>query len=32
MKNYEDSARPFWTKNLWGEKVGDYLYISLAFE
>ena len=28
MKNYEDIARPFWTKNLWGEKVGDYSYIK----
>lgn len=28
MKNYADSARPFWTKNLWGEKVGDYSYIK----
>ena len=28
MKNYENIARPFWTKNLWGEKVGDYSYIK----
>ena len=28
MKNYENSARPFWTQNLWGEKVGDYSYIK----
>ena len=28
MKKYEDSARPFWTKNYWGDKVGDYAYIK----
>lgn len=28
MKNYEDDARPFWTKNSWGDKVGDYSYIK----
>ena len=28
MKSYEDSARPFWTKNFWGDKVGDYSYIK----
>ena len=28
MKNYENSARPFWIQNLWGEKVGDYSYIK----
>lgn len=28
MKNYEDSAIPFWTKNSRGDKVGDYSYIK----
>ena len=28
MKNYEDSARPFWTTNYRGDKVGDYAYIK----
>ena len=28
MQNYEDSARPFWIKNLRGNIVGDYLYIK----
>lgn len=28
MKNYEDSARPFWTTNYRGDKVGDYSYIK----
>lgn len=28
MKNYEDDARPFWTKNSWGDKVGDYSHIK----
>ena len=28
MKNYEDDARPFWIKNAWGDKVGDYSYIK----
>lgn len=28
MKGYEDSARPFWIKNYWGDKVGDYSYIK----
>lgn len=28
MKNYEDDARPFWTKNSSGDKVGDYSYIK----
>ena len=30
MKNYEDSARPFWTTNYRGDKVGDYSYIKEA--
>lgn len=28
MSGYEDIARPFWTTNYWGEKVGDYSYIK----
>ncbi len=28
MKNYEDDARPFWTKDSRGDKVGDYSYIK----
>lgn len=28
MKAYEDDARPFWTKNSRGDKVGDYSYIK----
>lgn len=28
MKNYEDNARPFWTTNYRGDKVGDYSYIK----
>ena len=28
MKEYEDKARPFWTTNSRGEKVGDYSYIK----
>lgn len=28
MKDYESDARPFWTKNYLGEKVGDYAYIK----
>lgn len=30
MKDYESSARPFWTTNKLGEKVGDYTYIKEA--
>ncbi|MFZ3172283.1 MAG: hypothetical protein WA118_09895 [Carboxydocellales bacterium] len=28
MEDYESAARPFWTKNYLGEKVGDYAYIK----
>lgn len=28
MKNYEDSARPFWTTNYRGDRIGDYSYIK----
>ena len=28
MKDYESDAKPFWTKNYYGEKVGDYAYIK----
>lgn len=30
MKDYELDANPFWTKNSFGEKVGDYKYIKQA--
>ena len=30
MKDYEESAQPFWKRNLNGEKVGDYQYIKKA--
>lgn len=28
MKDYESDAQPFWTKNDFGEKVGNYAYIK----
>lgn len=28
MKDYETDAKPFWTNNSFGEKVGDYAYIK----
>ena len=28
LKDFEDEARPFWTKNAYGDKVGDYSYIK----
>lgn len=28
MKEYESVAKPFWTTNAWGEKVGNYEYIK----
>lgn len=28
MKDYESDAQPFWIKNYFGEKVGDYAYIK----
>lgn len=28
MKGYEQNVHPFWKKNYWGEKVGDYDYIK----
>lgn len=28
LKEYEDEARPFWIKNAYGQKVGDYSYIK----
>lgn len=28
MKDYETSAEPFWSKNIYGEKVGNYMYIK----
>ena len=27
MSDYKDDAHPFWIRNVWGEKVGDYQYI-----
>ena len=30
MKAYEDEAYPFWKKNVYGERVGDYQYIKAA--
>ena len=30
MKDYKEEAHPFWIKNLWGEKIGDYQYIKKA--
>lgn len=32
MKDYEDSARPFWKKNINGGKVGDYDFIKEALD
>ena len=30
MKDYESEAQPFWTKNSYGNKVGNYSYIKEA--
>lgn len=30
MKEYENVAHPFWTKNAWGNNVGDYAFIKRA--
>lgn len=30
MKAYENEAQPFWTKNAWGDKVGNYAFIKQA--
>lgn len=30
MKEYEAEAQPFWIKDCWGEKVGNYEYIKRA--
>lgn len=30
MKNYESIAYPFWVKNAYGERAGNYLYIKQA--
>lgn len=34
MSGYESYAHPFWKKNIYGEKVGDYEFIKkeLGFE
>lgn len=31
MKDYESDAQPFWIKNAYGEKVGNYTYIKQVF-
>ena len=28
MKGYESIAKPFWTKNAWGERIGNYSFIK----
>lgn len=30
MKDYEDNAVPFWIKDIYGNKVGNYSYIKEA--
>ncbi len=30
MNAYKDKAQPFWTRNIWGVKVGNYLFIKNA--
>lgn len=30
MKEYEDYAEPFWIKNMWGDKTGNYALIKSA--
>lgn len=30
MKGYENNAQPFWTKNAWGDRVGNYAFIKQA--
>ena len=30
MSDYADEAKPFWKKNNYGEKVGDYQFIKQA--
>lgn len=30
MKDYECFAHPFWKKNIYGDKVGDYQYVKAA--
>lgn len=30
MSDYEENAHPFWKKNAYGDKVGDYQYIKEA--
>lgn len=30
MSDYADQAHPFWTKNAWGNRVGDYAFIKQA--
>ena len=30
LSDYEDDAHPFWKKDIWGNKIGDYQYIKKA--
>ncbi len=30
LSDYKEDAQPFWKKNVWGNKVGDYQYIKKA--
>lgn len=30
LKGYESDAQPFWVKDYWGDKVGNYQYIKKA--
>lgn len=30
MSTYADRAQPFWIKNVWGNKVGNYVFIKKA--
>lgn len=30
LSDYEEDAHPFWKKDIWGNKVGDYEYIKKA--
>lgn len=32
LKGYEDEARPFWIRNAYGQKVGDYSYIKQVLD
>lgn len=30
MKEFESEAQPFWVRNAWGERVGNYVFIKKA--